>query len=248
MDNNAANSGNVQLPDVLQQILPGLGNIIGGDTGNNGNTSSVPGPAFGLGYGSLAGAGAGFGFSDVAETDWFYANVKEAWENGLIDGVTATQFRPNETLTVAQAIKLAAAFHELYNTGDVRLTNGAANWYDTYVAYAVENGIIDSKYASYDAAKMNKAIDRSEFVSIFVKAMDDAALVGYNNVADNAIPDVKTDDENAEAIYKFYRAGILTGSDAKGTFNPTSSIKRSEVAAILSRMYNENVRQSITLN
>ena len=46
---------------------------------------------------------------------------------------------------------------------------------------------------------------------------------------------------------KFYRAGILTGSDAKGTFKPTSSIKRSEVAAILSRMYNENVRQAITL-
>ena len=38
-------------------------------------------------------------------------------------------------------------------------------------------------------------------------------------------------------------AGILTGSDAKGTFNPTSSIKRSEVAAILNRMFDETMRQ-----
>ena len=51
-----------------------------------------------------------------------------------------------------------------------------------------------------------------------------------------------------DAIYKFYRAGILTGSDSKCTFNPHSPIKRSEVATILSRMYNENVRQAITLN
>ena len=77
---------------------------------------------------------------------------------------------------------------------------------------------------------------------------DIVVLGGDNTVADNAIPDVKMDDANAEAIYSFYRAGILTGSDAAGTFNESSSIKRSEVAAILSRMYNENVRQAITLN
>ena len=94
---------------------------------------------------------------------------------------------------------------------------------------------------------MNKAIDRSEFVAIFANAMDAEELVGYNTVSDNAIPDVKMDDANADAIYSFYRAGILTGSDGKGTFNPASSIKRSEVAAILSRMFDSNVRQSITL-
>ena len=74
-----------------------------------------------------------------------------------------------------------------------------------------------------------------------------AATEIYNTVSDNAIPDVKMDDANADAIYTFYRAGILTGSDGSGTFNPNSAIKRSEVAAILSRMFDSNVRQSITL-
>ncbi len=195
-----------------------------------------------------AAGGSSFGFSDIKESDWYFESVKEAWSNKLINGVTATEFRPNETLTVAQAVKLASAYHEMNYTGDVTLENGAGNWYSSYVDYAVENGIIDRGYASKSTAEMNKPIDRSEFVSIFVKAMDEGSLVGYNDVADNAIPDVKTDDANADAIYKFYRAGILTGSDAKGTFNPHSSIKRSEVATILSRMYNENVRRSITLN
>ena len=61
------------------------------------------------------------------------------------------------------------------------------------------------------------------------------------------IPDVKTGDAFASDIYEFYRAGILTGSDAKGTFHPASSIKRSEVSAILVRMFDTASRQSITL-
>ena len=47
-------------------------------------------------------------------------------------------------------------------------------------------------------------------------------------------------------IYTFYRAGILTG-DSKHNFNPGSSIQRSEVAAILARMMDSTLRQSLTL-
>ena len=59
---------------------------------------------------------------------------------------------------------------------------------------------------------------------------------------------MKMNDTYASEIYTFYRAGILTGSDAQGTFNPDSSIKRSEVAAILIRMYDANARQAVTLS
>ena len=50
-----------------------------------------------------------FPFLDVPSDSWYYSSVKAAWENGLIDGVTANEFKPNATLTVAQTIKLAAA-------------------------------------------------------------------------------------------------------------------------------------------
>ena len=68
-----------------------------------------------------------------------------------------------------------------------------------------------------------------------------------NNIADNAIPDVKLGDKCADEIYAFYRAGILTGSDKQGTFNPDSTIVRSEVAAILLRMYDASTRVQFTL-
>ena len=73
------------------------------------------------------------------------------------------------------------------------------------------------------------------------------AYKAINTVADNAIPDVKATDKFAAEIYEFYRAGILTGSDAKGTFHSASTIKRSEAAAILLRMFEASARVSIDL-
>ena len=185
-------------------------------------------------------------FTDVPQTAWYYESVQSAWAAGLIDGVTATKFKPDDTLTVAQAIKLAAALYQMEHEGEVTLTNGSANWYDSYVSYAVANGIIEKDYASYTAAQMNAAITRAEFVHIFHGA--ESTYKAINQVADDAIPDVKTGDAFASEIYEFYRAGILTGSDSKGTFHPADSIKRSEVAAILLRMFETSARKSISLS
>ena len=185
-----------------------------------------------------------FPFTDVSKADWYYDSVRSAWKNGLIDGVTKTQFQPDSTLTVAQAIKLAAALHQLEHLGKVTLRNGSP-WYSSYVEYAVANDIIEKAYQNYTDAQMNAPVTRGEFVHIFHGA--ESAYAAINTVADNSIPDVKMTDKFAAEIYEFYRAGILTGSDAKGTFHSASSIKRSEVSAILVRMFDTASRQSITL-
>ena len=183
-----------------------------------------------------------FPFYDVDSNDWFYEPVKSAWQNDLIDGVTARYFKPDSTLTVAQAIKLAAALHQKQSVGFVTLQNGGTHWYDNYVNYAVTNGLIESVYQSKSAEDMNKAVTRAEFVHILAKLLSTGAI---NTV--NSIPDVKSGDAYADEIFAFYRAGILTGSDRLGTFHPESSLKRSEAAAILVQLYDATQRQYITL-
>ena len=189
-----------------------------------------------------------FPFTDVPANAWFYDEVKLAWEKDLIDGMTADKFDPNGSLTVAQAIKLAASLHQMYFKGEVTLTNGAPNWFDSYVDYAVANGIIEAKYDGYTLAQLNAPVSREEFVHIFYGAMPARTYYAVNDVADNAVPDVKMGGDFANEIYTFYRAGILTGNDDAGTFNPESNIKRSEVAAILIRMFDTNARQTLTLH
>lgn len=185
-----------------------------------------------------------FPFVDVPVNSWYYASVRGAWENGLIDGVTAYAFKPDNQLTVAQAIKLAAALHQMQTSGSVTLTNGHP-WYNTYLAYAIRNKVVGEEYKSYTAAQMNAPVTRGEFVHILRGATNYYTV--RNEVADNAIPDVKVTDTYGADIYTFYRAGILTGSDAKGTFHAGNTIKRSEVSAILNRMYDVSARQSIAL-
>jgi len=187
-----------------------------------------------------------FPFTDVSRSSWYYDSVRAAWEKDLIDGVTRTLYKPDDTLTVAQAIKLSAALHQmLSNNGKVTLRNGSPYWYSSYVSYAVDNGIIEKMYLDYTPAQMNTPVKRNEFVHIFYGAMSDYRQI--NTVADNKIPDVITTDTYALEIYTFYRAGILTGSDKNGTFYPTNDIKRSEVAAILSRMYDKTARKTVSL-
>ena len=183
-----------------------------------------------------------FPFYDVDSNDWFYEPVKSAWQNDLIDGVTARYYMPDNTLTVAQAIKLAAALHQKQSVGFVTLQNGGAHWYDNYVNYAVANSLIEAAYQSKSAEDMNKAVTRAEFVHILSKLLNAGTINTVNN-----IPDVKSGDAYADEIFAFYRAGILTGSDRLGTFHPTSSLKRSEAAAILVRLYDATQRQYITL-
>ena len=183
-------------------------------------------------------------FVDVPVSAWYADAVRDAWANGLIDGVDATHFEPDGSLTVAQAIKLAAALHQRIENGTVTLKNGSP-WYRSYLEYAVEHGVIEESYLGYSAAALNAPVQRAEFAHILYGAAKPYAAI--NEIGANALPDVKTGDRYADEIYTLYRAGVLTGSDRSATFYPTSLIRRSEAAAILIRAFDEEARRTLTL-
>ena len=172
-------------------------------------------------------------FTDISPSDWFYSDVLYAYNLGLVSGMTPTTYEPNGDLTIAQAIKLAACMHQYDSTGAVTLANGAVNWYDTYVDYAIANDIISS---STYAGHYGDDATRADYVKIFYYALPPASYTEIHTVPPGAIPDVAITDPYGYEVYTFYRAGILQGNDAAGTFAPGSNIRRSEVAAIIARM------------
>lgn len=181
-------------------------------------------------------------FVDVLNSDWYAKNVKMAYELSLVNGTSDTTFSPNSNLTIAEAITLASRMNNIYYGNTYSFVSGDV-WYQTYVDYAIKNGIIkNNEYSNFDAFAT-----RYQFAEIFSSALPDDALQVINQVADNSIPDVPMQSSYANAVYKLYRAGILTGNDANGTFAPNTNIQRNAVAAIVSRMANEGLRQSINL-
>ena len=178
-------------------------------------------------------------FEDVSPDAWYYGDVKTAAESGLVNGKTETTFCPDDCLTWAEAVKLAACMNQKYAEGTVSLTNGDP-WYQTYADYARARGIIAGEY------DWGAEINRAGYMGIFARALPDSALTAKNPVADGAIPDVPMTHPQAAGIYKLYRAGVVQG-DEEHFCHPDDPIRRSEVAAILTRMMNVGERKSLSL-
>ena len=188
------------------------------------------------------GAGAG-SFSDVPRDAWYYKDVMSAVDLGLVNGTSATTFSPDKNITYFEVYKLAACLHQLSSRGEVTLTSGSGKWYSTYIEYNYENGILDSSEGFENTERLGEfAVSRAEFMSIFSKALPENKLRAINEVEDGAIPDVAPNQLYKNEIYMLYRAGILRGSDAFGSCFPIEEISRAEVAAILTRMVDENAR------
>lgn len=188
-----------------------------------------------LGLFTGAVSAAGVPFTDVPEDQWFYSDVKNAYDMSLINGKSETIFAPFDYLTYAEACKLAACMNQRYMTGSVTLKNGEP-WYQTYIDYCRTAGIIKKDYVWLQPAS------RAGYIEIFANALPADAMREINSIADAVIPDVPMSHPQAGAIYKLYRAGILQGNDAARNCSPASNIMRCEVATILSRMMDASKR------
>lgn len=184
-------------------------------------------------------------FSDVSSSQWYYENVASVYEYGLMSGKGSNKFDPLGKLTIAETITVTVRMNCIYNFGEPFYTDDStesATWYEPYVAYAQEFGIIDGAYPSY-----TPPATRAQFAQILANSIDPIDLEATNIVDDGAIPDVPMSADYADAVYLLYRAGILAGSDSKGTFNPDSTITRAEAAAIITRIVDPSLRKSIEL-
>ena len=174
-------------------------------------------------------------FVDVPEDAWYHDEIVGAVYTGIINGKSATEFKPDDLLTYAEAIKLAACMSQVYLNGNVTLTAGTP-WYQPYVDYCKINNIIKKNY------DYNANATRAGYIEIFASALPDSAFEEINNIPNGSILDVKSGATYAHYVYKMYRAGIVTGVDALHSCKPEDNIKRSEVAAIISRMMDDDKR------
>ncbi len=174
-------------------------------------------------------------FVDVKQDAWYHDEIVKAVSTGIINGKSATEFKPEDLLTYAEAIKLAACMNQVYLNGEVTLKPGDP-WYQPYVDFCEENKIIQKKY------NFDENVTRAGYMEIFANALPDEAFSEINDIPDGSILDVKGNAPYTLYVYKLYRAGIVTGVDEIHNCDPDENIKRCEVAAIISRMMDEEKR------
>ena len=57
-------------------------------------------------------------FRDVSDSDWYYENIKALYELGLVNGQEDGAFGPEDNMSVAEVVTMAARLRSLYEEGD----------------------------------------------------------------------------------------------------------------------------------
>ena len=171
-------------------------------------------------------------FSDVNEDDWFYNNVMGAVENGYMSGMGDGTFGPMKTATRAQfASALACAMGyeapEDPTTIDTPFVDvDADDWYAGAVAFCKENGII-SGYED-TTFRPDQTITRQEAAAMLNNAFGLEASTDVSKFTDAG----KIASWATAHVAAVANAELMNG-DAAGTFRPTGTLTRAELASIL---------------
>ena len=104
-----------------------------------------------------------------------------------------------------------------------------------YYQYCLDNGICTA--SQFAAADMDRQATRFDMVSILDQAVPASRMTAVKTVADGSIPDLRESDPYGDVVYKWYRAGVVSG-DGEGRFNGSTGITRAEVAVILCQLNN----------
>ena len=193
-------------------------------------------------------------FLDVASDSWYYDNVAYLYALGLTEGQSGTLFGADSRITIGEALSFAARVRSTYYAGDpeagARSYSAAEGpWYTPYLQYLTASGFGP---ASQFAGQYDRFATRSQMAHILASALpssefspinDDVVTIGYAKRL--YITDVDEYTPYQADILQLYRWGILTGSDAKGSFQPESYITRSEFAAMLTRLINPSLRLTL---
>ena len=180
-------------------------------------------------------------FTDVADSAWFAKDVKKVYELGLMNGNSTTTFNPKGMFTVAEALTVAGRMHHLANGGSGTLPKTSGAWYQGAVNYCLAQGIITR--GQFDSYTRNAT--RAEMAGVVRAALPDGQWKAINSVS--ALPDVSAGTDYSQAIFDLYNAGVFTGNDKYGMFQPYANITRAEVAAIVARCADPGQRKTLNL-
>ena len=111
-------------------------------------------------------------FADVAEGAWYYDDVAYAYAAGLMDGVSATEFNPNGTMTRAMLVTILwrlegePVVNYLMPFADV--AEGA--WYAEAVRWAASEGVVEG--VSDTAFAPDDTVTREQLAAILARFME----------------------------------------------------------------------------
>lgn len=151
-------------------------------------------------------------FKDVKTSAWYGSYVIDLYNDGIINGTSATTYAPNDTLTWAAALKLLLVSH-----GDLKAADATgADWLKNTMAKAVELGIAP------EDADGKALITRLAFCQTAAK---------LNKLAESKTESPFTDCTDGY-VMALVDAKVINGM-TETTFEPSATLTRAQIAKII---------------
>lgn len=174
-------------------------------------------------------------FADVHGI-WCEEEILTCYRNGIMKGVSFSEFSPNGQLSRAQVIAIAARMYAYWRGKGELIGSQSTPWYACYMDYLKAH---DIAYAEELNDALNQPCTRYDFAKILYAVTPVVELQEINNISE--VKDV--DDPDIIALYK---AGVITGYDEELSFDGSNTITRGAAAAIIARFLNNNYRQTLS--
>ena len=170
-------------------------------------------------------------FSDVSEEDWFYEPVEYLTSEGILRGFEDGTFRPQDTMTRAQFLKLMLAPF----VPDAVEPEGS-KWWKPYADYGQSVGLL----TKFDILDPDKPITRNRVARLLARLSLLPEAEGYLIQADRKAVLAELGDleeipsYDLEAVIQVYAAGLMRGYD-DGCFHAERTMTRAEGAMLTYR-------------
>ena len=173
-------------------------------------------------------------FTDLGENQWYEAAVRYAYTHDIMEGMSATKFSPNISLTRAQAVQV------LYNlegqptvSGNAAFPDLVEEWYKPAIAWAEQTGVVDG----YEDGtfRPENAVTRQEFAQMMYNY---AKYKGCDLTAEGDLsqfPDGDSVQPWAETAMSWANGNALINGHDDGTLKPGGTTTRAQAASILMR-------------
>lgn len=176
-------------------------------------------------------------FNDVKESFWGYKYIKEAYEKGLVNGISEEEFNPDGKITREEFVAMLVRCVGLSDkNSDISFSDiKESDWYSDTVKTAYAYGIIKGREDGTFGA--GESITRQD-IAVMIKNMADNGLIPALSGEASEFKDADSVSDYALSSVKLVSAaGIFSGYEDL-TFRPDNNAIRAEATAIILRIFN----------
>lgn len=172
-------------------------------------------------------------FKDVAVGAWYYSNVKWAYKQGIVNGVTSTSFSPDSYANRGDIVTMLYRMEGSPKvSGSTKFTDLTQDYYKNAVRWAEQKGIVNG--VAPNQFGPSQYTERQQLVTMFYRMAGSPktsqSIAGFKDAA-------KVASYARDAMAWAVEVGLIGGYE-DGTLKPQSYASRAEVCALMMRYQN----------